>query len=292
MAGPIFHKSGKEIFTKDHTVLLPPGYNLGKFDNGSKIIKGKSVGEVILAAITSTQEPIITAPSFSLSLNRNGTYEVGQSLSLVLTAHFDPGSIKGKMVDGAWQPNAEQAKRAGTVDHYLIDGVNTGTLDHDTQLITVIAGNNSYPAKVFYVQGAQPKDSAGNDYQSPLPAGNMADTDSFTGALKRFFGAQDKLTDPRSLASIFDNKSIGQSFLLPTGTTAKTFHIFLPLGHVIDSVVDVQSSNADITGQYVLQPSAQVADAGGNPHAYNHYIMAVAVPYGSPHDHEIRIKNG
>ena len=113
---------------------------------------------------------------------------------------------------------------------------------------------------------------------------------SFQGAYKVFYGASDIIGNIRALQSIYENA--GNTFNLVSGTTDRNFHIFLPPNKILESVLSVEASNANITPQYIYQGFVNVNDAGGNNTSYKHYKMTTDKPYDENNTHRITIKNG
>lgn len=80
----------------------------------------------------------------------------------------------------------------------------------------------------------------------------------------------------------------GNAFTLNTGNSQKTFVILLPPGKTLQSVIDQDALNLDITAQY-LSGSIAVNDAAGAAIIYTMYTMSQSVAYSSNHRHNITI---
>ena len=121
-----------------------------------------------------------------------------------------------------------------------------------------------------------------------MPAGSLSTNTSFTGYYKRFYGPTDGNTAPRALPSnALDNAST--TFNLVTGTTHRIFDLYIPNNRTLSEVLDLDALNANITANYVLQGTVQVADAGGDMVTYKHYRMTNDIPYGESHRHQIKL---
>lgn len=257
--------------------------SIGAIEVGQTLPEGMTFTEFVSAAIEKTFFPTFTAPTFSLS-NNAGTREIGETINLVLTGTFNRGAINLTLGNGV---TTKQSDRSGVVNEYVID--NTPSLGN-TKTITgyKVKSSNSFSATANYVQGPQPKDSKGNNFQSPLAAGALNATTSFTANYKRFFGPSDGNTAPRSLPSnAFDNAPT--TFNLVTGTTHRMFDLYIPNNRILTEVLDLDALNANITANYVLQGTVQVADAGGDMVTYKHYRMTNDIPYGESHRHQIKL---
>lgn len=109
---------------------------------------------------------------------------------------------------------------------------------------------------------------------------------------RRFFGSSlNEVNDSIGVRTLprtsFDNAST--TFTLNTNPTDTYFYIALPETRNLISVQDLET-NSDVTSQYILKyPAMQVEDAGGNLTTYKLYEMTIAVPFSSPHRHEIKI---
>jgi hypothetical protein len=106
---------------------------------------------------------------------------------------------------------------------------------------------------------------------------------------KRFYGGVPApQTDGSIMRTLNNDYQTGNSsqFTLNTGAD-RIFCIALPAGVTISNVVDVTSSNVDITSQYVNKATITVDDIGGTPRPYTLYEMVQAIPNPNPHTHLI-----
>lgn len=75
--------------------------------------------------------------------------------------------------------------------------------------------------------------------------------------------------------------------ILNTGTTALKMAIVLPPGRTLQSVVDLDNQNLNLTAKYVAQATISVNDAGGNPvPGYTPYVLSIATPYTASARHQ------
>jgi len=75
---------------------------------------------------------------------------------------------------------------------------------------------------------------------------------------------------------------LGNSFILNTGTTNRIFNIAIPASKSLQSVVDEDAMNFDITS-FFTSTTMSVNDAGGAAQSYKLYTMIAAIPYTSNH---------
>ena len=279
------------VFTEDLVVALGEADSFGKYRNGDIIpATGKTPKEVIEMSLSKTLTPTIVEPSLTLTTSITSTVEVGETVQNTVVANFNRGVIRGRMVGGVWNPNSTQNPRAGEIIQYVFAGINNGLNTSRTIVMNTQLGANTVTVTASYSEGPQPKDSLGQDYLTPLPAGSITESIGYTGSYKRFYGALNNSSNPRALNFVYDNTST--TFDLNSGTTQRNFHIYLPPGRELDKVLSVEASNADITSQYVYQGVVQVPDAGGVNRSYRYYKMTTDAPYSTNNTHRITIKNG
>ena len=162
---------GGELTNEIDTVI-----SVGGIESGTTYAAGTPIENILADMLEPTLYPTYTAPSASLSYSANAYYAVGATVSAMsATVSYNAGAIT---LNGA-----KQNDRGGAATNYAIAtvGADTEYSDSDTS-----SGSFSVPAltrstkgtivvtgTVSYAQGAQPKDSKGNDYQTPLPAGSV-----------------------------------------------------------------------------------------------------------------------
>lgn len=133
-------------------------------------LEGKSFSDIFDMLFFATVYPTFIAPSTTISTtwgSNNSTKVVGDAAPALSTfSHvFNRGAIN-ITIDGKV---TKQDNRAGaeTSAVYTADGSSTFPT-------TFTWGTHTYKVVVNYAQGAQPKDSKGNNYGSPLPAGSVS----------------------------------------------------------------------------------------------------------------------
>lgn len=115
--------------------------------------------------------PILTEPSAVISLTGyNPTQEVGAAAPGAenFSTEFNPGQIS---LNGV-----KQNDRAGNLDtnnSFIYYGQNAANVILPSE---VAEGDTLYQYRAAYAEGPQPKDSKGNDYSTPLPAGYIDST--------------------------------------------------------------------------------------------------------------------
>lgn len=160
--------------TLDNSVATVDG--IGGIPAGTTVgdLRGKDFGEILEELIFPTVNPTFVAPSAKLSLKSTSTtptiQEVGTTDASVPTeASFNTSFDKGQIKIG----NTKQADRAGALNaenSFIYINGDTSDKEFPTE---IPEGSITYKYRAAYAQGPQPKDSKGNNYSTPLPAGTV-----------------------------------------------------------------------------------------------------------------------
>ena len=178
--------SGKYTFS--FPIILPNGDTYGRYTNGEvATFTDKTIPEIIQQIGQKVLSPTLINPTFSISLPNYTQREVGSTYSELMTANFNPGQIKGKLVAGVWQDNTKQNDRAGEVSDYILDGT---TQVGNTKTVSKVleSGDNTFSGSVNYLTGVQPTNSAGENFDSPYPPGTLSDSKIIRAAYPVFYG--------------------------------------------------------------------------------------------------------
>lgn len=163
--------TGSGALQRDITAAI----EVGGIDVGDEFAIGTSYDDMWDALLNPTLYPTFTNPSASLSYSADTYYEVGTSIAAKsATASLNRGSISP-----AYGTNGY---RSGEATNYALatSGADTEYSDSSTSsgifsvpaLTRATKGNIVLTATVSYAAGEQPKDSKGNNYDSPLAAGS------------------------------------------------------------------------------------------------------------------------
>lgn len=128
---------------------------------------------------------------------------------------------------------------------------------------------------------------SGNDTQGNA----FTATISLYGAYEMFFGAvAARSTSSAQVRALASNQLVSGSttVTLNTGNAQRIFQVWLPPGRTLTQVLDMDSSNANLTSSYAAQ-AFSVNDAGGQPVAGTLYTMEAALAYTSNHRHILSI---
>ena len=152
----------------DLTSDLTASVTVGGVTSGTTFEEGTPLENVVRNILSPTLYPSFTNPSASMSATGAKLIEKGGSLAVVFTITFNRGTINPAYGTSGY--------RAGAATDYTLDGT---TQSGNTFEKTITEAKTSYTGSVAYAQGEQPKDSNGNNYDSPLPAGS-ANTNAVT----------------------------------------------------------------------------------------------------------------
>ena len=274
----------------------------GSFSPGDSFPGNLTLAEAFKALLTDVFEPTFPV-SVGYSLSNNGMsgntplWEVGSSQNLRLTSSFNRGQIKGNYHDGEWFPN-EINPRAGLPSSHIIDGTTyttTDTVQVKNIPIVVPATSTTYYSTVNYGIGMQPKDSQGNDFDTPYSGGNLSASTSVVGGLKTFAGAINSLpTTGSQIRTALLNTSVinrPSNFTYIISTTTPFYVIAVPVGRVLDSVVTANNENQ--TSLFKKSSTIlTVPDAAGTNRDYNVYIADLGDPFTSAITVTVTLKNG
>lgn len=200
--------------------------SVGAIESGEILTQGLSFTDVVKAIAKTTYFPQLINPSFSLSVTGSSLRVIGSSTSFNLVFNFNRGNIKGKTVNGTWEPNTSQGARAGAAISYTIDGVNQASNTLSKSII-VAKGNNIFSGFVSYGEGIQPLDSDGNNFQSPLPADDSPTRSASFEGIYPLFGSTSTIdtATQQALYSMKNANNIVMDLVAETGGNKQFFEI-------------------------------------------------------------------
>lgn len=182
-----------------------------------------TVQEIFDKLLYPTLTPTLTGPSFTFSSNVEQYYEIGYIVpSITFTTTFNRGSISPAYGTSGY--------RSGLPTKYNYTGAGLTPIEKialaDTQTITnveITAGRKSWSASVSYGVGEQPKDSVGNNYMSPLPAGTTATRTATTEGVYPVFATTSSISSMTKQAlKSMSSEYISISFVAETDTEKQT----------------------------------------------------------------------
>ena len=144
------------------TALLNTSLTVGGIPSGTSYPAGTTLEQIIRDLLNPVSTPTLTPPSATLSATGAKLLEAGSTLNTTFTLTFNRGKINPAYGTSGY--------RSGPATGYTFDG-ETKTTNTFTRTIT--ASKLEYQGSVAYEAGEQPKDSKGNNYSTPLPAGSV-----------------------------------------------------------------------------------------------------------------------
>jgi hypothetical protein len=271
-----------DTFSADIPVLLAPGNTFGKYVNGDTVTaNGLTAIDVILSALTQQVHPTYIQPTVSITATPSTTqrYEVGTSIDAGINGSFTPHDAGGL---------------SGYVVNY--NGSQIGTSLPCPYSIVISLTQSVFQLVATYAAGPVKNDNMGNpDSYGSIGAGSVSSSIAYTGAYYTFYGPAASIpavsNDVRNLsdAAFLFGSDGGFNPVLNTGTTYFNFIVAVPSQYEIDSVIDEDAFDIDITSYYVYQTTIMVSDGGSGLVSYDVYAMVQSVPYSSNHRHSITI---
>ena len=182
---------------------------IGKYAMDEVIPEGTGFEAIFRGLLSKTYYPTLTDPSATITYSVPTLVKVGANVSsATATINFNRGSINPKYT-------AESQYRSGEVTGYRVV-LSGASIEYDetkqTNQFSIPSftknnkGNVTITATVSYAKGVQPKDSDGNNYDSPLPAGSKSSSKNIEFILPFYYGASNT-ADVTSLAGLTEDLS-------------------------------------------------------------------------------------
>lgn len=165
--------------------------DVGGIEAGDTFAAGTSYDDIWDALLNPTLYPTYVEPSAVMTYSVDSYYEVGATVpAKTLSFSYDPGSIN---INGTKQNN--RAGAAITYEYYTmgadsekIDSSETESTFNVPAITRSTKGTILMKGQVYYDEGPQPKDSKGNNYETPLPAGAVFVSKTMTFIQAYFYG--------------------------------------------------------------------------------------------------------
>lgn len=226
------------------------------------------------AEVFPTQYPTLTNPSTIFTASITGFREIGESVNISFSADLNRGSINP-------QYTATSPYRSGVANN--VNFTETGLTDAPsptlpvTQTVSghiVTAGAQSWSAAIGYDEGAQPKDSAGGDYDSPLPAGTTASVTRTITGVYPVFATTSNITTMTKQTLVAHNSSVSYTFAGESGADKQSIEfpeVWSPIA-VIEQYNPFSSSwdTLDIGSFSVTSTTKTIQGAPVNYRKYTH----------------------
>ena len=259
---------GDATLSKELTVVKA----VGGISVGTTYATGTALEKIFRDMLAPVLYPTLTNPSATLTATGVKLLETGSTLNTTFTVTFNRGSISPAY--------GTSGKRSGNATGYSLNGgaVQTG----NTFNATITSAQLNYQAAVNYAAGEQPKDSAGNNYSTPLPAGSVNSnmiTYEFVDAIYANTLSAETMTK-QSLVSKGDGSV---QFDLPATTVANPEQIDIPGSWTVSKIEVLNTLSGqweDATSQFTATTTSH-NDAAGNPVSYNRYTCNLGMALGA-----------
>lgn len=185
--------TGSGELSADLTVSNP----IGRFMMDEVLVAGTSFETLFRGLLSKTYYPTLTDPSVSMSYSVASLVKVGATISGAnATLTFNRGQINPQYTSESQYRSGEATGYSASLSGASIEW----SKSQDSNVFNVPSftrnskGNVVLNASVSYGAGVQPKDSDGNNYQSPLPAGSKNTSKTIEFILPFYYGKNENAT--------------------------------------------------------------------------------------------------
>ncbi len=240
---------------------------LGGIDAGTTVaqLTGKSYDKIFDTLIFPTVNPAFTDPSASISLKSyQNVQEIGANAPTAanFNVSFDAGAITlaGK----------KQNNRAGAQDMEA-SKILYGSSEVESLPEKVVAGAMDYYYRAAYAEGPQPKDSKGNNYQTPLAAGSVdSGKTTVTGYRAAYSGLVSTNAITEEVIKGMTKTVSAKETIKVSGPISEQYICFAaPAGWTVSNIKDSNSFNA--TSSYATS-TVSVTGLDGQAVNYTVYL--------------------
>ena len=145
------------------TAALTASKTVGGITSGKQYQANTPLETLFRDMLNPVENPTLTAPSATLSASGGTLVEEGETTAKTLTVNFNRGSINPAYGTSGY--------RSGPATGYALNG---GAQQAGNAFsVNVNDENKTFVAEVSYSAGEQPKNSAGENYGTPLEAGSV-----------------------------------------------------------------------------------------------------------------------
>ena len=241
---------------------LTAAITVGGIDAGDTYAAGTSLETILIDLLNPVLFPTLTNPSGTIAIPGNKILKNGSSSTVTVTATFNRGSINPAY--------GTSGHRSGEATGYTLNG---GTAQSgNTWTETVTETNKQFQAVIDYNAGEQPKDSKGNNYSTPLPAGSVT-TNKITYEFTMPIYANTSSAAVMTELSLVSKSSGSRQFSFPATTTTNPECFDMPSNYTVSKieVYNTLSGKWEVaTTQFTVSTTTH-DDAAGNPVNYNRY---------------------
>lgn len=235
---------------------------VGGVESGTEYATGTPIENIISDMISPTLYPTFTNPSATIAAPGSKLLEVGATSNVTITLTFNRGAITPAYGTSGY--------RAGVATSYALNGGDTQV--GNTFAVVVSGSNKSFTGTVNYAQGEQPKDSNGNNYSSPLPAGSI-NTSALTWEFVNALWANTSNISTVSKQSLVSKSTKVKTFSFPAQTVDYPEIFDVPSSWTVTAVETLNPLSGqweDCASEFTTSSTTH-DDAGGVSTAYTRY---------------------
>lgn len=250
---------------------LTTSVTVGGIASGTTYPKDTKLEKLFRDMLNPVAYPTLTNPSATMAATGAKLLETGATLNTTFTITFSRGSINPAYGTSGY--------RSGAADEYTLDGV---TQSGNTFSKTITSAKTSYQGSVLYLAGEQPKDSIGEDYQSPLPAGSV-NTNTITYEFVDALWANVANIATIAKQSLVSKSAKQKDFAFPAQTVANPEVFDVPASWTVTAVQvknDLSGAYEDALSQFTVTDTSH-NDAAGNSVAYKRYTFNLGYDTGA-----------
>lgn len=240
---------------------------LGGIDAGTTVaqLTGKSYNEIFDTLIFPTVNPTFTAPSASISLKSyQNVQEIGANAPTA--ANFNVSFNAGAITLAGKKQNNRAGAQNMEASKILYSSSKVESLPGK-----VVAGAMDYYYRAAYAEGPQPKDSKGNNYQTPLAAGSVdSGKITVTGYRAAYSGLVSTASITEDVIKGLTKTTSAKKTIKVAGPISEQYICFAaPAGWSVSNIKD--SNNFDVTSSYTTS-TVSVTGLDGQAVDYTVYL--------------------
>ena len=256
----------------DITEPINAAVTVGGITEGTQYPAGTPIEDILSDMLSPTLYPEFTAPSASMTAPGDKLLEKGDFRNPVFTITLDRGSITPAYGTSGY--------RSGEATGYSIDG--GSVFSGNTFTVRVDETKASHQGMAVYAAGEQPKDSKGNNYQSPLPAGSV-NTNVITYEFVNALWANTASIGTIAKLALVSKSAKQKDMVFPAQTVANPEVFDVPASWTVTAVQvknDLSGAYEDALAQFTVTDVTH-DDAGGNSTAYKRYTFNMGFDTGA-----------
>lgn len=240
---------------------------LGGINAGTTVaqLTGKSYDEIFDTLIFPTVNPTFTAPTASISLKSyQNIQEIGANAPT--EANFNVSFNAGAITLAGKKQNNRAGAQDMEASKILYSSSKVESLPEK-----VVAGAMDYYYRAAYAEGPQPKDSKGNNYQTPLAAGSVDSSKAtVTGYRAAYAGLVSTNTITEEVIKGMTKTVSAKKTIKVSGPISEQYICFsAPAGWTVSNIKD--SNNFDVTSSYTTS-TVEVTGLDGQAVNYTVYL--------------------